>query len=162
MRSDRRTSRCYNRTASMLAMCLFVPMMPKSNKEGFTTWRDVRLKNVERSADFQLFRLLVLPLVVSKAVAIWRKQCARINCKTTYTGLLNATAGRLCKMPKDNETDEALLFSAQNDGGTTLHVVAINREQTRGAVRKAFEAWLDRQHGFSGVRGKGKTSSTPR
>jgi hypothetical protein len=55
------------------------------------------------------------------------------------------------EFPLDNETAELLRFSAQSDGSTTLHVVAINREQTRGALRKAFDAWLDQQRGFSGT-----------
>jgi hypothetical protein len=51
--------------------------------------------------------------------------------------------------PLDNETSKLLLSSAQSEG-STLHVVVINREQTRGAVRKAFDAWLERQRDFSG------------
>jgi hypothetical protein len=54
-----------------------------------------------------------------------------------------------------------LRFSAHGDGSTTLHVVAINREQTRGALRKAFDAWLDRQRGFSGSKSRqGKNKFT--
>jgi hypothetical protein len=51
--------------------------------------------------------------------------------------------------PLDNETSKLLLSSAKSEG-STLHVIVINREQTRGGVRKAFDAWLDRQGDFSG------------
>jgi hypothetical protein len=61
------------------------------------------------------------------------------------------------EFPLDEEDGKLLLQTAQGDGNTTLHVVAINRDQTKGALRKAFDAWLDRldresgKSGFSGT-----------
>jgi hypothetical protein len=58
------------------------------------------------------------------------------------------------EFPLDKKDGKLLLQTAQSDGYTTLHVVAINRDQTRGALRKAFDAWLDRldrESGFSGT-----------
>jgi hypothetical protein len=49
------------------------------------------------------------------------------------------------------EDGKLLLQTAQSDGNTTLHVVAINRDRTKGALRKAFDAWLHRESGFSGT-----------
>lgn len=52
--------------------------------------------------------------------------------------------------PLEKERANLLVLSAQTDGNTSLHVIAINREQTRASLLKAFNVWLDRQNDITG------------
>jgi hypothetical protein len=64
------------------------------------------------------------------------------------------------EFPLDKEDGKLLLQTAQSDGNTTLHVVAINRDRTKGALRKAFDAWLDRLDRLDRESGKSGFSGT--
>jgi hypothetical protein len=64
--------------------------------------------------------------------------------------------------PVQEDMTNLLLCSAQRDGNTTLHVLAIDWEQTKSALLKAFEAWLEQQRdikGSSSRQGKNKFAS---
>ena len=122
----------------------------EEEKEGFTTWRDGDLKTFNEA--------LNLPAIPAACIAAsWFPKpwlCGeggeRRSIVERLAPVYSTRPLAVFEFPLDNETAELLRFSAQSDGSTTLHVVAINREQTRGALRKAFDAWLDRQRGFSG------------
>jgi hypothetical protein len=61
--------------------------------------------------------------------------------------------------PLEEQTANSLVLAARSDGNTTLHVIAVNGEQTRAALLKAFDSWLHRQKNITGKasrRGKDK------
>lgn len=53
--------------------------------------------------------------------------------------------------PTDGDTIEILRRSAAEDGHTTLHVIAIDRSQTKSALVQTFEAWIHKQKDITGT-----------
>jgi hypothetical protein len=64
------------------------------------------------------------------------------------------------EFPLEEETAKLLTSSAQADGNTTLHVIAINREQTRATLLKAFKVWLGRENIKGGASQQGRHKFT--
>ena len=53
--------------------------------------------------------------------------------------------------PTDGDTIEILRRSAAEDGHTTLHVIAIDRSQTKSTLVQTFEAWIHKQNDITGT-----------
>lgn len=53
--------------------------------------------------------------------------------------------------PTDGDTIEILRRTAAADGHTTLHVIAIDRSQTKSALMQRFEAWIHKQNDITGT-----------
>ena len=53
--------------------------------------------------------------------------------------------------PMDGDTIEILWRTAAADGHTTLHVIAIDRSQTKSALVQRFEAWIHNQSNITGT-----------
>ena len=129
--------------------CVSVRASGEKEKEGFTTWRDGDLKTFKEALD--------LPAIPAACVAaswfpkpwLCGEGSERRSIVKQLAPIYSTRPLAVFEFPLDNETSKLLRCSAQSEG-STLHVIVINRKQTRGAVRKAFDAWLDRQGDFSG------------
>jgi hypothetical protein len=60
--------------------------------------------------------------------------------------------------PLDADAAELLTKSAAAEPNTTLHVIAINRTETRSALLQRFKAWLDKQEIEGTMSRKGKVN----
>ena len=60
--------------------------------------------------------------------------------------------------PLSDDETELLTASAEVDGNTTLHVLAVNRNETRSALLRRFKAWLDAQPIVGSNSRKGKVN----
>jgi len=54
------------------------------------------------------------------------------------------------KFPMDSEEAEMLSCNAKADERTTLHVIAVDRTETKSALVKRFKAWIDEQKNIEG------------
>jgi hypothetical protein len=56
--------------------------------------------------------------------------------------------------PMDADTTKNLRRGVRADGHTTLHVIAIDRNQTKSALVESFEAWIQEQNDITGTLSK--------
>jgi hypothetical protein len=151
-------------TADVATACPFFPLRVRSFSDETDSRKVPKCSDVETEQEV----LDLPPIPVACVAAPWFPEpwlfgegSERREIIQRLEPFYSARPLAVFEFPLDAEDAELLLRSAQSDGNTTLHVVAIDRHQTKGASRKAFDAWLDRESGFSRTRSRqGKNKFT--
>lgn len=104
-------------------------------------------------------RIRSFPLIPGACVAaswfpkhwLYAPQSERRKVKDRIQSLYFRRSIPMLNFPIDRDTTKILRRNAKKDGHTTLHVIAIDRSQTKSALVQNFEAWIHKQNDITGT-----------